>query len=413
MAAPATAEPGAAKTYFRGTQRVVAPEVTLERLRPLLAPMGITRVGVLTGLDRVGLPVAMATRPNSRALAVSQGKGATVAGAKVSAIMEAAEGFHAETVRGPLFRAAAAELDGAVDPRALPRAAGGDDDDVERARLLWIAGVDLATGETRYVPFELVHTDYTVPLAEPARFQATTNGLAAGNVALEAQLHALYELIERDAVACWRARGGPFGGAGRALDLADLDAPELAPLVAQLAAAELELAVWDVTSDIGVAVCVALAAPRGAAATSEPELGVGCHLDPEVALARALSEAAQTRLTRISGARDDFEPSSYDQAPRARRKRDAAAWLARGGASALAWSRFAAAHRGRAAPDLASDLATVLEALARAGTATAVWVDLTRPELGLPVGRAVVPGLEGPWLPDSYVPGRRARGAGA
>jgi ribosomal protein S12 methylthiotransferase accessory factor YcaO len=34
--------------------------------------------------------------------------------------------------------------------------------------------------------------------------------------------------------------------------------------------------------------------------------GAGCHLDPTLALSRALCEAAQTRLTRIAGTRDDI-----------------------------------------------------------------------------------------------------------
>jgi ribosomal protein S12 methylthiotransferase accessory factor YcaO len=35
---------------------------------------GITRIAMVTGLDRVGIPVALATRPNSRSVAVSQGR---------------------------------------------------------------------------------------------------------------------------------------------------------------------------------------------------------------------------------------------------------------------------------------------------------------------------------------------------
>ena len=73
------------------------PEETLARLVPHLGRMGITRVANVTGLDRVGVPVVTAVRPNARSLAVSQGKGLTLAAAKVSAIMEAAELYHAET----------------------------------------------------------------------------------------------------------------------------------------------------------------------------------------------------------------------------------------------------------------------------------------------------------------------------
>ena len=58
-----------------GTHRLVAPNATLERVRPFMAVMGITRVANVTGLDTIGIPVVMVVRPNSRSLAVSQGKG--------------------------------------------------------------------------------------------------------------------------------------------------------------------------------------------------------------------------------------------------------------------------------------------------------------------------------------------------
>ena len=62
------------KGFFDGTHRLIAPEDTLDRTRPLMPVMGITRLANLTGLDIVGLPVVMAVRPNARSLAVSSGK---------------------------------------------------------------------------------------------------------------------------------------------------------------------------------------------------------------------------------------------------------------------------------------------------------------------------------------------------
>jgi len=60
-----------------------------------MSRMGITRLGNITGLDRIGIPVAVAVRPNSRSVSVSQGKGLELAQAMASALMEACEGFHA------------------------------------------------------------------------------------------------------------------------------------------------------------------------------------------------------------------------------------------------------------------------------------------------------------------------------
>jgi hypothetical protein len=63
------------KGYMDSTHRLVPPEQTLERVRPFLPVMGITRVANVTGLDTIGIPVVMVTRPNSRSISVSQGKG--------------------------------------------------------------------------------------------------------------------------------------------------------------------------------------------------------------------------------------------------------------------------------------------------------------------------------------------------
>jgi ribosomal protein S12 methylthiotransferase accessory factor len=84
--------------------------------------MGITRIAVLTGLDVLGIPVAAAVRPNSRSIAVHQGKGVTLSAAKASALMEAVETHHAETMALPLRLASFAELaPDAADPMLLPR----------------------------------------------------------------------------------------------------------------------------------------------------------------------------------------------------------------------------------------------------------------------------------------------------
>src|SRR6476659_8235836 len=97
------------------------PAETLARVRPNAAAMGITRLGNITGLDRIGIPVAVAVRPNSRSVSVSEGKGKDNPQAMAPARMEACEGFHAEEVvptrHGAYQRLAEAER--VVDPAQL------------------------------------------------------------------------------------------------------------------------------------------------------------------------------------------------------------------------------------------------------------------------------------------------------
>jgi ribosomal protein S12 methylthiotransferase accessory factor len=390
------------KRFRAGTHRVVDPEATLARVLPLAPRMGITRVAVLTGLDVLGIPVVAATRPNSRSIAVHQGKGVSLAAAKASAVMEAVETFHAETMMLPLRLAAAGELPGAVDPAALPRAAGRA---VGDARILWVEARELMSGGAVFVPQELVGADYTHP-APPGTgwFQATTNGLASGNHWLEAVLHGLYEVVERDAIAVWRAGGARVRDATVA-DLDSVDSPLNRTVLERYRAANVAVRVWDATSDIGLPCFVALAvAPDDGV---EPELGSGCHADREVALSRALTEAAQARLTRISGARDDFTPEGYDLAAKAERGAMARQWLQgparRGFTQVPSW----------AGATLRQDLDIALARLHAAGVRQVAHVDLTQKLFGIPVARVIVPGLEGPWTPDdgAYTPGPRARAA--
>src|SRR5580700_6499547 len=109
------------KRFRQGTHRTAAPEETLARVRPHVGRMGITRLGNITGLDRIGIPVAIAVRPNSRSVSVSQGKGLELPQAMASALMEACEGFHAEEI-GPCRHAAHSDLsrtETVVDPVTL------------------------------------------------------------------------------------------------------------------------------------------------------------------------------------------------------------------------------------------------------------------------------------------------------
>ncbi len=134
--------------------------------------------------------------------------------------------------------------------------------------------------------------------------------------------------------------------------------------------------------------------------------GSGCHADRAIALARALTEAAQTRLTYIAGIRDDLSPTEYQATP-GDELRDA---LLDALAREITPLPFAAVPNF-AADDLAEDLRWALCRLCAIGIERVVAVDLTRPDFTIPVVRLVIPGLE--WDPHhpNYRPGLRAREA--
>ncbi len=112
--------------------------------------------------------------------------------AKASGLMEAAELYHAETITFPLRLASYEELRYrhlVVEPRKLPR--GANSPFHPNLRLPWAEGRDLLSGETMLVPYELVHTNYTIPPPEGhGCFYATSNGLASGNDPLKASPNA-------------------------------------------------------------------------------------------------------------------------------------------------------------------------------------------------------------------------------
>ncbi len=365
--------------------------------------MGITRLGNITGLDRIGVPVAVAVRPNSRSVSVAQGKGLELPQAIASALMEACEGFHAEEI-GPLRTAAyrdLASIETVVDPASL---CSGDRPFDAGAPISWIEGLDLLRRAPCWVPAEIVHTDYT--LRQPdGYFLCGSNGLASGNHPIEAINAALYEVVERDAVALWIAN--PIQQrAQRILDLGSVEDPDCRALLAKYDAARIAVRVWDVTTDIGIAAF--LCEIRDLAAADPRQLrrfhGSGCHAERAIALSRALTEAAQTRLTYIAGIRDDLSPSEYEEAPGAE--------IGDALLDALAREITPVSFQdvpSFAADDLAEDLHWGLRRLEAVGIGRIIAVDLTRPDFAIPVVRLVIPGLE--WDPHhpNYRPGPRAR----
>jgi YcaO-like protein with predicted kinase domain len=385
MTQPAVADKG----HVNGTHRTVDPAATLERLHPILSRIGVTRVGVITGLDVIGIPVVSVCRPNARSLSVSQGKGVDLVAAKVSGIMEAVEAWHAEHVLLPLRLATYRELRSVarvVDVEQLPRPSSSIFH--PDLTILWIEGTDVFSAEKVWVPYESVHLDFrTRSVHGTGCFLATSTGLAAGNHVLEAVSHALCEVVERDAVALWSERGDS-DRASRRVDASTVTDAGCRALLDAYESAGVDVGVWDLSTDIGLAVfsttIVGPSARRLPAAT-----GYGCHPDRAVALSRALTEAAQSRLTLIAGVRDDFLPGYY------RQRRDAkviATHVARlKGRPVRAFS--ATAHVSK--PSIDEDVAHELDCLRAVGVREAVLVELTRPDVGIPVVRMVIPGLEG------------------
>src|ERR1700726_788758 len=285
------------KVLRQGTHRSQSLNATLNRALRLAPVMGITRIANVTGLDVVGIPVVMVCRPNSRSVAVSQGKGFDLASARASGLMEATELYHAETTTLALRLASYEELrfkHKVVEIEDLPRGVGSHFH--RDLRILWCEGRDLLNGENVLVPYEMVHTNYTLPLPDGhGCFTAGSNGLASGNNLVEAISQGICEVIERDAAALWKVRKKKKIDKER-LDLTTLGDSICRQTVAKLERAGLSVAVWDITTDIEIATFACLIVPRDDSSVwhCAVSAGYGCHPAREIALLRALTEAAQT-----------------------------------------------------------------------------------------------------------------------
>jgi ribosomal protein S12 methylthiotransferase accessory factor len=295
------------KVVLTGTHRVRAPEQTLEIISPLLRDYGITRLADVTGLDDLGIPVVMAVRPLAATLSVSQGKGATLMLAKVSAAMECIEFWHAEEAvpRPSVTGAPSAELRLGYQVTDLQQ----DDGSLltPNSVLDWIEARSAVDERSELVPRSAVHigrrpgSDWA-----PGRPSASTNGLASGNTRSEAIIHALYEAIERDA-----ASGLQLRPVGERTYLEPSSVPGYCgELIGRVRAAGAWLELVAAPSRFGIPCFAAYLWREDFASTA---IGAGAHSDAAVALCRAVTEAAQARLTAIAGTRDDLPPRIYSR----------------------------------------------------------------------------------------------------
>lgn len=369
-----------------GTIRAATAEQTLKRLRPKLARFGITRIARITGLDHIGIPVSVAVRPASKLLATSQGKGTTPELADISAAMESIETWHAENLPPPARIASLRELardSEVLDPATLkrpPRLRHPFDPDVQRA---WHRGTELGSGRSILLPSSYLDLDTAGRAAPQAlTFRVTTTGLASGNTLGEALLHGLCEVVERD--AHYRLlQLEPGERRARLVDLNSVEDPINRDLLDRLHDAGMHVEVEDMAFGIALPAFRVTIRELDSAFRFFWDEGAGAHPKPEIALSRALTEAVQSRLAYISGARDDFFPDAYRlQIPQAAQRSDTIE-------RATGRRPMSACPR----PRLERSISANLELVRRLVNQPVVYFDHTRPEHDVSVVHVICPPL--------------------
>ena len=145
----------------------------------------------------------------------------------------------------------------------------------------------------------------------------------------------------------------------------------------------------DITSDIGIPTIAAVADDVLLKDPTLLTIGIGTHTNARIAVMRALTEVAQSRLTQIHGAREDTvtadirKKMGYDRV-----KRINGYWFKDNGT--VSYEKL----RSYDSDDFAKDIRFAIEALQKRGLDRVIVVDLTREEIGVPVVRVIVPGLE-------------------
>jgi YcaO-like protein with predicted kinase domain len=364
--------------------RVCSPHETFTRIASLFSACGITRVANITGLDSIGIPVWVCHRPNGRLMSVSQGKGATDEFAKVSAVMESIESYHAEHVRPPDLVGSYLKLSkqtSLLNPRTLLHGPLWSRY-IPSMPLGWLRGQHLFSKESILVPRSYVALDRTHPDSEFGLFQVTSNGLASGNTREEAIGHALCELIERHEQFVFYQRSSA-ARQKRLIDLNSITDSLLVYLLQKFKSAGVDVLLWEIGETIGLSTYECTIVEDGRRSIFAFS-GSGCHISKEVAVARALTEAAQSRLTVIAGSRDDTAAEYSKQTE-----------MHKLGATTPNGSLdFAQVGDRLTSKKPLLDLELIYSRLNKAGFSVVIAVDHTRSDIKVPVVHAVVPGLQ-------------------
>lgn len=421
---------GALDAKDDGSYRRLTPQQTIDQYGHHVS----RRTGVVEQLRRIGdeaspvhvveSGVNLATvRKGAKACGFRQsagGKGSTAEQARAGALAEAIERFTA-TYSGeePTIVTSLDDLgaDG-LDPRALTlfsaaQYADRDNWNAEHKPMHKVPAEFDPSLEMEWSPAWSITGDRRVWLPTPYTYYlyrgrhpangciADSNGNAAGTSIEDAILQGFFELVERDAVATWWYNRIPRPPADLDAYAEAFDEPYL-PRIREHYSEVLDRDVWvlDITSDLGVPTFAA--ASRARSGAPRVLLGFGAHRDPRGALLRAITEMNQM-LGMIPGLEqhptDDVHPGVFPEV----------AWWRQESLADHAHVMPAGdpvgpkAHAHDWTTDGKENVERVAALVVNANMELHV-ANLTRPDLGMPVVKVIVPGMRHFW--PRFAPGR-------
>lgn len=403
------------------SSRIKPVEETIKTILPVSSNIGITRLADITNMDILGIPNFSAVLPGTEDyIWVYSGKGPTRMDAKASALMESIERYSSlpSGNRKKMIQGSYKELSkvsktlhpsNVVEPMILEY----DDEMI----MDFLSGYDLVNNERILIPAPLALFRYSPkpPAINPFAYHHT-NGLASGNVLEEAICHSLCELIERDATSLAELNASalpynflrtmtkylsdngleidPVDGTEFVdddskypdVDISNIDFKPISNLVKKFNDAKIPLIIKDITSPIGVPTFNASSIEWITEDYGYLAEGHGTHPDARIALLRAITEVSQTRAANIQGARDDLRKISYGNSNSDEKK----TWQFMKSKNTIQFSEI----KSFIHDDILDDINFILSRLVSNGLKQVIVVDLTNPQIMIPVVRTIVPGLE-------------------
>lgn len=379
-------------TYFEGTHRIIAPKKTIEINEDKLKIAGITRIADITDLDRIGLPIYTAIRPTAEdgAVSIYGGKGITRDHARASAMMEGFERYSAERHDSDETTTATLEeisrLGEYVNPESLNLPKDFKKENLDSMKLEWSIAKDIITDNDYYVPTNAIYHPYIHGNDCESLFKSNTNGLASGNVLEEAILHGIFEVIERDAWSIFELTHKNYAQ----IDTDSIESDIVNETIDKFESEGIKIKLMDFTADIDVPTIAASADDTVTKDAGLLTLGMGTHLDPEVAILRALTEVAQSRATQINGAREDTVRADFTREAGYERMKRINKYYFRQEDEKIDLSSI----ENKSTTSINKDLEIVKDELMANDIDRILYHDLTRPELDVSVVRVIIPEME-------------------
>ncbi|RAP49534.1 MAG: hypothetical protein BZ133_07585 [Methanosphaera sp. SHI613] len=368
--------------YKKSTHRTNLPEETLDKISDITMDIGLTRTSKITHLDRLNIPVYTSVRPlaDEGAVSVYAGKGPTDIHAKVSSIMEAIERYSAEQQESDEKIIKRYDPADCLNPEELilPKDTYHDEE------LEWTKAVSIKTGDEIYVPSNAVYHPYNSKNIHHIHL-SNTNGLASGNELEEAIFHGMMEVVERDAWSFFEV----YKEEKAEINCQDTDNEYIRKLLDKFERNNVSIKLLDLTIENEIPTIAAVSEDLTLKDPALLTLGIGTHLDPDIAAIRAITEVAQSRATQIHGTREDTTRANLlRQTGYERMKRLNKHWF-RKSSETINLEDIP----DRSSDSFRKDIEITMKLLEKSGITDAYYVDLTR-EIGIPVVRVIIPEME-------------------